>query len=171
MKFSLRTLLLCTAIVAVACYALFDRSKGHWGNLTIGTLTFIGLTVAMIAAIFHPGRIRAFSGGFAIAGWLYLVMSAYMTISSDPDEPSSWPTARFMRIFIPPPKFTQLANGTSVTVSDREHAMIAGELLATLLVGLAGGLVGRSCYLAGQRVEQRQMLAKAQAESLRSGER
>jgi hypothetical protein len=173
MKFSLRTLLLTITVAAIACFGLFDKSAGRWGVMTVCTLGFTTLIIFTIAAVFLRGRPRAFAGGFAIAAWIYFLMSfLWLLVGNELDDLTLWPTARLLNLIVPREKIVQTMNGATV-VSQGPHpdALFVGQFLWAILIGIAGGFVGRWCYLAGQRVEQRQMLANAQTESLRSGER
>jgi hypothetical protein len=71
-QFSIVGLLGVVAFVAVACAAL-ARPSELWASCLF-TLTLIGLTGVILAAIFRPGPRRAFWIGVAVGGWLYVLL-------------------------------------------------------------------------------------------------
>ncbi len=71
MKFSLAALLLLILLVAVGCAALVDAND-TWRQTTV-TLALSVLLIATLAATVN--RSRAFALGFAVAGWIYLLLA------------------------------------------------------------------------------------------------
>jgi hypothetical protein len=70
LRFSLRTLIGVVAAVAIACAALIQASS--WVASAAWTVATLTLALATIAAIL--GTRRQFWTGFAIIGWLYIVL-------------------------------------------------------------------------------------------------
>lgn len=81
-RFSIRQLLLGTALVAAACVALRSASP-DWVAALLG-LTLLVLVAAIALAIFRQAGQRAFWLGFAMFGWAYLLLLAY-SWSLDPN--------------------------------------------------------------------------------------
>lgn len=71
-SFSLTSLLEAISIISVACAALAYPTQ-LWASI-ISSLTLAVLSLAVIAAFIFRGRSRAFWGGFAFAGWLFIVI-------------------------------------------------------------------------------------------------
>jgi len=107
-RFSIRQLLLGTALVAVGCVAL--RSASHiWVAVLLGLMLLV-LTAAVPLAIFRHGAQRAWWFGFALFGWLYILLLAYSwgldpnTSPNNPLRPYSLVTAQisssgYMRMY------------------------------------------------------------------------
>jgi len=107
-RFSIRQLLLGTTLVAVACVALRSASPA-WVAALLGLMLLV-LTAAVPLAIFRQGAQRAFWFGFALFGWLYILLLAYSwgldpnTSHSNPFRPYSLVTAQlsssgYMRMY------------------------------------------------------------------------
>ena len=71
-RFSLATLLLAVLFAAIGCAALVNAND-LWRQ-TIVTATVAALVVATLAAVVRQGRSRVFALGFALTGWIYLVL-------------------------------------------------------------------------------------------------
>ncbi len=110
-RVSIRQLLVGTALVAVACVALRGASP-TWVATLLG-LTLLALAAAVPLAIFRQGSDRAWWFGFALFGWLYMLLLAYSwsldpnASQTNPLRPHSLVTSRLttsacMRIFGPP---------------------------------------------------------------------
>jgi hypothetical protein len=85
MRFSLRSLLLCTALIAVIC-AAFVLPMG-WPVLAVPALSIILLSAAASGAVYAGGARRAFCIGYTVAGcWivLYTVMFPFLAIIDGP---------------------------------------------------------------------------------------
>jgi len=85
MRFSLRSLFFCTALVAVICGALV-LPKG-WPVLAVPALALILLAAAVAGAVYASGGRRAFCIGYAVAGsWIvfYTVMYPFLAIIDGP---------------------------------------------------------------------------------------
>ena len=101
-RFSIRQLLLGTALVAVACVAMRSASP-LWVAGLLG-LTLLMLTAALPLAIFRQEADRAWWSGFALFGWMYLLLLAYSwsldpnTSQSNPLRPYSLVTSRFSHL-------------------------------------------------------------------------
>jgi hypothetical protein len=107
-RFSIRQLLLGTALVAVGCVALRSASP-TWVAALLGLMLLV-LTAAVPLAIFRQGADRAWWFGFALFGWLYILLLAYSwgldpnTSQSNPFRPYSLVTAQlsssgYMRMY------------------------------------------------------------------------
>ncbi len=71
MKFSLAALLFMVLLAAIGCAALVNAND-TWRQ-TIVTLALSVLLIATLTAAVH--RSRAFAWGFAVAGWVYLLLA------------------------------------------------------------------------------------------------
>src|SRR6478672_3326023 len=71
-SFSLASLLSAISLISVACAALAYPTQ-LWASI-ISSLTLAVLSHAVIAAFIFRGPSRAFWGGFAFAGWLWIVI-------------------------------------------------------------------------------------------------
>jgi hypothetical protein len=69
LHYSLRTLGAAVTAIAIGCAALLNAN--HWIASTGWTLVFVVLSLATIAAVLTR---RGFWTGFAIAGWLYVLV-------------------------------------------------------------------------------------------------
>jgi hypothetical protein len=87
-RFSIRQLLLGTTLVAVACVALRSASP-IWVAVLLG-LTLLLLAAAVPLATFRQGTDRAWWFGFALFGWLYVLLLAY-SWSLDPNTSQNNP--------------------------------------------------------------------------------
>ena len=107
-RFSIRQLLLGTALVAVGCVALRSASP-TWVAALLGLMLLV-LTAAVPLAIFRQGGDRAYWFGFALFGWLYILLLGYSwgldpnTSQNNPLGPYSLVTAQlsssgYMRIY------------------------------------------------------------------------
>jgi hypothetical protein len=74
-RFSLKQLLLATALVALGCVALRNANT-TWVGAMLG-LTWIALAASLLLAMYRDGQDRAFWVGFAVAGWLYLLLPVF----------------------------------------------------------------------------------------------
>ncbi|MEX2175919.1 MAG: hypothetical protein WD872_16275 [Pirellulaceae bacterium] len=75
LRFSIRQLLLGTALVAVACVAL--RNAGGWWVSALLAVTVLVLTAAVLLALFRERSQRAFWIGFALVGWAQFSLLLY----------------------------------------------------------------------------------------------
>jgi hypothetical protein len=78
-RFTLVGLFSAVAIVATACAALANPSRGWTCAVVSGTLTL--LSYAVLAAVFRRGAGRAFWIGFSIIGWGYVYLVAHGGLS------------------------------------------------------------------------------------------
>src|SRR5262245_46253574 len=101
-RFSIRQLLLGTALVAVACVALRSASP-MWVAALLGVMLLL-LAAAVPLAIFRQGTDWAWWFGFALFGWLYMLLLAYSwsldpnTSQNNPLRPYSLVTARISNL-------------------------------------------------------------------------
>jgi hypothetical protein len=75
LRFSIRQLLIGTGFIAVGCVALRSASA-NWVAAMLG-LTIVMLAAAVLCAVFRGRAERAFWIGFAVFGWLYVVVLMY----------------------------------------------------------------------------------------------
>jgi hypothetical protein len=73
LKYSLGTLFLVVAVVAVGCAAAANFSP-LWAEVMIA-LTLMILSIALVAALVGRGRTRVFAVGFAAVGWMYFLLT------------------------------------------------------------------------------------------------
>ena len=72
MRFSLATLFLAVLFAATGCAALVNAND-LWRQ-TMVTATVTVLVIATLAAVIWQGQSRVFALGFAVTGWIYLVL-------------------------------------------------------------------------------------------------
>jgi hypothetical protein len=75
LRFSIKHLLLWTAIVALFCVALKNAS-GAWASSMLA-LALIVLAASVLLAAFRHGAVRAYWIGFATCGWIYIAVLLY----------------------------------------------------------------------------------------------
>lgn len=73
LQFSVLTLLLAVTFTGVGCAALVNASATWSASLLSATVLL--LLAATLAAVYAGSRLRTFAGGFAIAGWAYLLLN------------------------------------------------------------------------------------------------
>ena len=148
-QFSLRTLLVGVAFVAVGCVALVKASEA-W-QTAIYTTTFSVLFIAMLGGLFHWGRTRAFWAGFAVIGWSYLLLVYGFFGESENHYPRLGTTRALLYIHM------QVSEKVSVMSPDPSAVMIRyrpprvffmniGQYLWALLLAYLGGLLARYFY-------------------------
>lgn len=71
-RFSLATLFLAVLFAAIGCAALVNANE-LWRQ-TMVTATVTALVIATLAAVIWQGQSRVFALGFAVTGWIYLVL-------------------------------------------------------------------------------------------------
>jgi hypothetical protein len=86
-RFSLKQLLIWMALIAVGCVALRSANT-TWVSSLLG-LTLLILGASLLFALYRDGQSRAYWIGFAMIGWLYLVVLLYGW-SLDLNSPGSW---------------------------------------------------------------------------------
>src|SRR5262245_32269590 len=73
-QFRFRTLLVAVALVGLGITALLNASSTWAHDLLFATIVL--LTLAIPLACYRPGEKRAFWAGFALFGWVYLLLLA-----------------------------------------------------------------------------------------------
>jgi hypothetical protein len=92
-RFSLKQLLLATAIVALGCVAL-RNANATWVAAMFG-LAWLALAASLLLALYREGPIRAFWIGFATLGWLYMLLLLYAwSFVADPNAAWNTPPRR-----------------------------------------------------------------------------
>jgi hypothetical protein len=86
-RFSIRHLLIATAVVAIGCFALM-KSSSLWASLLMGVVV-LTLAAAVLLAIFRDSERRAYWIGFAFVGWLYVVL-CFGNIFAENRSPFGW---------------------------------------------------------------------------------
>lgn len=71
-RFSLTTLFVVVLFAAIGC-AAFVNANDLWRQ-TIVTATVAALVIATLAAVVRQSQSRVFALGFAVTGWIYLVL-------------------------------------------------------------------------------------------------
>jgi hypothetical protein len=153
-QFSLRWLLGLTALVALACTALINASD-TWAMLLHSSL-LASLLVAVLRAAYRRGAVRAFWVGFALFGWVYLILVYWVHYNSqftdDFNDPSGseLATTRLLQLSYdhllplvrtrPAPK----SGVTSVSYPDQQAYIRVGQPLCGLVVALIGGWIART---------------------------
>jgi len=141
-RFSLRTLLVGLVFFAVGCTALVNASEA-W-QTTISTTAFAALFFATLAGLFRRGKAQAFWIGFAVIGWLYLVLVYGLW------EENTQPrlaTTRALVLVWNAVRYTVAVSGSFAgatrTVPNHEYFLNIGQCLWALLLALLGGLLAR----------------------------
>jgi hypothetical protein len=77
LKFSLKDLLVFTALIAIACAAL--ANAGIWWHSIVVTATITGMTALVLWGVLNPGPGRAFAMGWMLlaAGYLGLIFGPW----------------------------------------------------------------------------------------------
>ena len=128
MRFSLRSLLLWTALVAVIC-GVFALPRG-WPVVAVLPLSLTFLAAAATGAAFGADDLRAFCLGYLVAGfWIVVYVGVFIPITLI-DSP-----ARLGEILDSP-------NDQYLTIW---KATFAGYFATNLLCGLAGVGIRRFC--------------------------
>jgi hypothetical protein len=172
MRYTLPTLAAVVTGIAIACAALLKANA--WIASTAWTLLFLLLSWATVAAILAAPRRRGFWAGFAVVGWLYLVVgigpfSAYhqgnllttaslhwagqhlpqadeVLILSEQDLDISLSYADLVQQFITARPAAGGGNGGVISTSEPARFFIqVGQTLWTLLLALLGGWFGSFC--------------------------
>ena len=86
-RFSIRHLLIATAVIAVGCFALLNASPIVAAAMT-GAVALL-LVATVVLSIYRTGDKRAFWIGFAIFGWSYLLL-CYGPIFTETNSPFGW---------------------------------------------------------------------------------
>ena len=73
LKFSLASLLAVVFCAAVGSAALANATD-LWRQITV-TLVVVCLLLATLVAVFSRAQARLFAGGFALTGWLYMMLA------------------------------------------------------------------------------------------------
>jgi len=142
MRFSLRALFLCTALVAVICGA-FVLPKG-WPILAVPALSIIWLSAAAAGAVYASGARRAFCIGYAVAGcWivLYTVMFPFLAIIDGPRG-----LERLLEQLTDPASYEPLWGW---------KAVFAAYLVVNLLGGMVAVAVRWMCVQSGRSIAER----------------
>ena len=124
-RFSVATLFLLILIAGIGSAALVNAND-LWRQVII-TLTVVVLVVATLAAGVRQGRSRAFSLGFAVSGWIYLLL-VFVSAFGLRDDLLTDKTVRliFAAIHEEDLPQKQLIQGITFT-SDAQYLVTAGE--------------------------------------------
>jgi hypothetical protein len=81
-RFSIRQLLLATALIAAGCFALLNATPLIAAAAMSGAA--LTLSAAVLLAIYRDGERRAFWVGFALLGWTYLFLcfGGFLSVTS-----------------------------------------------------------------------------------------
>jgi len=74
LRFSIRQLLIGTALLAVAFVALLNASA--WWASAMASSALLTFSASIVLAIYRDGQRRAFWIGFSVLGWVYLALLA-----------------------------------------------------------------------------------------------
>jgi hypothetical protein len=86
-RFTLRQLLLWTALIAVGLVALRSASA-TWVSASVG-LTLLALAASPLLALYRDGPARAYWIGFTTIGWFYVLILVYAW-NLDLNNPTHW---------------------------------------------------------------------------------
>jgi hypothetical protein len=137
-SFSLAGLFSSVSLLSVACAALVYPTQ-LWASV-ISSLTLAVLTLAVIAAVIFHGEARAFWGGFAFVGWLFVI-----------GEFVHLPLINFEKEWILPNLLaTEIGNWRYSGNSNWTFGYIF-RWLSALLLAWFGGHFARWCFRESQR--------------------
>ncbi len=154
LRFDLRTLLIATGIVAIACTALATGAE-FWDQV-FDVVTLVSLSGGLVASIANHGSRRVFWLAFVVFSTMYLLASynAFTSLGIRDGMPTNDWVEALAKWIHPPPDLTQ--PGSSVLLREMSVAARVGFQLAALLVGLLAAYISQAIYVVSER---RQLLA------------
>src|SRR5262245_55114099 len=75
MRFNIRDLLIFMAAVGVGCVALVNSTQAWAAGMMAAVV--VSLVAAVLLAVFTHGAKRGYWTGFAVSGWVYLLLCIY----------------------------------------------------------------------------------------------
>jgi hypothetical protein len=170
LRFSLATLFLVMAVVAVGCAALANPSQA-WAEVIVAVVLLL-LFAGLVAALIVQGPLRVFVIGFATVGWLYFLLTfadavnlrdrlittrpLNVMFTAQMRSSGDWPQSGYMDPFgreLAPPLYEPLSDdpfGAASFVAPREMQDI-GHALWAMLLGCAGGIFAQVIHRATRR--------------------
>jgi hypothetical protein len=143
-RFSLLALFGCVTVAAIACAALINPTKA-WCSGVI-TSVFVLLFFAVLSVIYGSEQRRAFWVGFAVVGWGYILMHAFL---GHLQIAGYLATSQLLTMTVGiEPELSPYSN--LVDPEAAEHVlerMAIGHALWMLALGFVGGIVARYLYL------------------------
>lgn len=175
LRFSIRQLLLCTAVIALGCVAL-RSAKPTWVAAMLA-FTLLVLATAALFAVFRQGADRAQWIGFAVFGWLYWVLLMFGQLDGpgqleNPFWPRNFATAKlsawlYDRLYSEPQHYGMGGAGSMIgpmsgmggmpgsgsvpamTGPSKADFINVAHSLWTLLLAACGGWLARWIYATG----------------------
>lgn len=146
MRFSMKSLLVASALVAAGCAALFYPNEYLTTGFSTATLGVILL--ALTAAVVSRGATRAYWAGFAIFGGVYFLAAFYGDLQ--PNYPNVY-TFRLITSDVLSSIDGWLnklrpGRGASCDLTDLAVTMPIGHSVFTMILGLLGGAVAEWLY-------------------------
>lgn len=132
-SFSLASLLAAVSAISIGCAALAYPSQ-LWASV-ISSLTLTALSLAVIAAAILRGQARAFWGGFAFIGWLFIVIE-FVPV----------PTINFDKENLLPNLIAREIGHWRYPGSSNWYFDYSFRLLSGLVSAWLGGLFARLCF-------------------------
>lgn len=129
-QFRFRTLLLAVAFIAVAVTALINATSAWSHDLFCAVVVL--LTVAIPVACYRTGEKRAFWAGFALCGWVYLLVIGNIDDRPRTDWTNASPVGRGPSANIPTSRLThwvyRWAYGTSPDLESATDNASSGDI-------------------------------------------
>jgi hypothetical protein len=172
MRFSLRTVLFLTALVAMTLVGSLYPNRTWAAAFYTGTL--LAILFAWVLALASSGVARAYWIGFAVFSSGYFIVATFSDTQLEVTETSPIPTLYEPRLLtgqlllwaddvltkFRPERANQHAIGTTymragyspmtfVAVGPTGQTLIIGHSLLAVLLGVIGGIVGRRTYRKG----------------------
>jgi hypothetical protein len=132
-SFSLASLLAAVSAISIGCAALAYPTQ-LWTSI-ISSLVLAALSLAVVAAVIFRGQSQAFWGGFAFAGWLFIVI-----------EFVHLPTINFDKEGLLPNLIAQEIGRWRYPGSSNWHFDYIFRFLSALILAWLAGLFARWCF-------------------------
>ena len=130
--FRLATLLLFITLIAMGCAALAYPTR--WWASIISTTVFCLLSLASMAAVLLRGSRRAFWTGFALFGWMYVIVQFVRL-----------PTINFDKSLLLPEMVLEQIAAWRYPDSSNWYFSYIGKFLSAIFSAVVGGLLARFC--------------------------
>jgi hypothetical protein len=145
-RLSMAGMLWFVAVTAIGLASIRSTS-GVWTTVA-ATLTLAALLKAVLAAALLRGNDRAFWLGFAVFGWVYLILVDWDWVGGPFGHEltgalADWAEAVIPEAPRPSPAITNLSELHQERMIKIGHFVQIGRMVLCLLFAMAGGVIGR----------------------------